>query len=234
MILFGSKVSLKKTHEFSINFDNVTLKPAASVKLLGVVLDRELNMEEQTSRVVQRCYGNLMTIRKLIGTLPRSTLLHVIRALVFPHIGYCLPAWAPPTQLQRHRLDKVINFATRVVTGKRKHDHISDARQSLGWMPFSSMIQLRDSVLMHALLHQAYGPERLKSMISFRADSSERVTRATETGQLQTSRCRLEATKRTVPYRAIKTWNGLAYNIREMRNTFTFKQRVKKALVPDG
>ena len=70
VIVFGTQASVKKTRNFHIRFENVDLKPATSIKILGVVLDQELNMQAQTSRVVQRCYGNLITIQKLKDTLP--------------------------------------------------------------------------------------------------------------------------------------------------------------------
>ena len=155
-------------------------------------------MQLQVNNVSRRCYGGLITLSKLRGTLPRKTLVQLIQSLVFPHITYCLPAWAPPTQQQRHRVDKIINFATRLVTNKRRHEHVTAARKELGWMPFCALIDYRDAVLMHSAVFCDDGPERLKSLVSYRADVSERQTRATSSGQLETCRCKLESTRMTV------------------------------------
>ena len=127
LILFGTAPSLKKAADFSISFDDVNLKPGQNIKIVGVVLDPELSMRQQVSNVTKRCYGSLLAISKLRDTLPQRTLVHLIQSLVFTHITYCLPAWAPPTQQQRHRIDKVINLATRIVTKKRRTDHITAA-----------------------------------------------------------------------------------------------------------
>ena len=94
-------------------------------QFLGVLLDQHLTMEKKTAGVVKRCFGILITLRKISFTLPKSTLKTLLQSLVFPHLTYCLPAWAPPTISLRRRIDKVINFATRVVMKKRKFDHIT-------------------------------------------------------------------------------------------------------------
>ena len=94
----------------------------------------------------QRCFASLVTINKLKHVLPRTTTKTLIECLVFPHIRYCLPAWAPATALQRKRIDKVINFAVRVATGKRKHDRITEARKNLRWLSFDQTVFLRDCV----------------------------------------------------------------------------------------
>ena len=230
LILFGTASSLKKTSDFKVSFDGAELKPAPKIKILGVVLDPELNMHQQVGNVTGRCYGSLITISKLRDTLPQNTLTHLIQALVFPHITYCLPAWAPPTQQQRHRIDKVINFATRIVTKKRRHEHITASRRALGWMPFNALIEYRDCVLMHSIIHQHDGPERLKALVSYRADVSERVTRSTSAGLLETSRCRLESTKMTVPVRSVRKWNELNCDVRGNSRVRSFKKSVKGSL----
>ena len=228
LILFGTASTLKKAAHFMISFDGVVLKPTDSIKVLGVVLDSELSMQQQVNIVTRRCYGGLITLSKLKGTLPCKTLVQLIQALVFPHITYCLPAWAPPTQQQRHRIDKIINFATRLVTNKRRHEHITATRKELDWMSFCALIDYRDSVLVHSAMYCDEGPERLKSLVTFRADVSERQTRATSSGLLETCRCRLESTRMTVPVRAVRGWNALDRELRENGNKQSFKKRVKR------
>ena len=234
LMLFGTAQSLKKASKFSVQFDGVELKPSQRVKILGVTLDPELNMQLQVSSVTKRCYGSLVTISKLRDTLPRKTVVHLIQALVFPLITYCLPAWAPPTRQQRQRIEKVINFAARIVTRKRRYEHISTARRALGWLPFEATIDYRDIMLMHSIIHQDQGPQRLKNLVTYRADVSERATRSTAAGQLETHRCRLEATRMMVPVRAVHAWNGLDRMVRENSCAGAFKGEIKAKLLSDA
>ena len=159
--------------------------------------------------------------------------MHLIQSLVFTHVTYCLPAWAPPTQEERHRIDNVINLAARIVTKKRRQDHITAARRELGWMSFGALIEYRDSVLMHAIVPQDEGPQRLKALIKHRADVSERETRASTAGQLETCCCRLEATRMTVPVRAVRMWNRLDNTVRENSVAKSFRKSVRAVVMTE-
>ena len=230
MSLFGTPAVIKKTGSFKVQFDDVLLSPAEQIKILGVLLDRHLTMEKQTAGVVKRCFSILITMRKLNCTLPKSTLKTLVQSLVFPHLTYCLPAWAPPTNSLRQRIDKVINFATRVVTKKRKFDHITESKELLGWLPFEKVIKERDCLLIHRLMSREDAPENLKSLVEHRADVSERDTRASVSSALHTRRCRLEATRRSVMQRPILAWNGLPADLRQNVGDRDFKNLVRVVL----
>lgn len=92
------------------------------------------------------------------------------------------------------------------------------------------MIDYRDSVLMHSIVHQDQGPQRLKEFVSYRADISERATRASSAGLLGTRRYRLEAARMSVPDRAVRAWNRLPASVRSS-TTCSFKMNVKRALL---
>ena len=98
-------------------------------------------------------------------------------------------------------------------------------------MSFNRLIEHRDCVLMHSIIHQQDGPERLKALVSYRADVSERVTRSTSAGLLEVSRCRLESTKMTVPVRSVRRWNELSCEVRGNSSVRSFKKSVKGILM---
>ena len=145
-----------------------------------------------------------------------------------PHINYCLPAWAPPTQALRHRVDKAINFAARVITGKRKFERISNVREELGLDKFDFVIQQRDCAYVHKAIYNDRAPENSKKLMTLRADAQVRPTRATVDTTLEIQRCRLEATKRTAPARLIATWNGLPNTLRAVTQPKMFTRELRK------
>ena len=51
----------------------------------------------------------------------------IIQAYIFPHITYCLSVCAAAAKGQLHKIQKVINFAARLVTGLKKYHHITPA-----------------------------------------------------------------------------------------------------------
>ena len=230
-IVLGTPAHTRKVTGMSITFGDVQLLPSDSVKILGVHLDRNLSWQVHTGKITQRCFGSLVTINKLRHVLPKTTIKTLVESLVFPHIRYCLPAWAPATALQRKRVDKVINFAVRIVTGKRKTDHVTESRKGLGWLSFDETVCLRDCIRVHRAIHEVDGPRAIREQIKRRSDISQRSTRATEDGTfLQTSSLkppRLELVKLSFPYRAVTAWNSLPDPARHCAGLNGFKRQVK-------
>ena len=58
----------------------------------------------------------------------------IIDALVFSHVRYCAQVYASANRTTILRLQKVFKFAARVISGRRKFDHISDVLLQLDWL----------------------------------------------------------------------------------------------------
>ena len=117
-----------------------------------------------------------------------------------------------------------------MVTKNGKFDHVSEARQQLDWTSFDALIQRRDCVLIHRLINQADAPCNLKSLIEYRADVSQRTTRASSDSMLNTRRYRLEVTPKTVPVRSVQIWNSLPSEVRRTVGSGDFNRRLSAVL----
>ena len=49
-------------------------------------------------------------------------------------VRYCISIYGSCSAQQTNRTQKIINFCARVVTGRSRYSHISDAVRHLGWM----------------------------------------------------------------------------------------------------
>ena len=58
----------------------------------------------------------------------------IITTLVFSYVRYCAQVYAGTNRTVLFKLQKVFNFAARVISGRIKFDHISDVLQQLGWL----------------------------------------------------------------------------------------------------
>ena len=227
-IVIGTPCNTRKAAGIIVNFGSSQLTTSESAKILGVHIDSNLSWQHQTSKIVQRCFGLLIAINKLKHVLPRSTVKLLIEALVFSHIRYCLPAWAPNTVTQRRRLEKVINFAVRIVTGLRKRDHVTQPREQLEWLNFDQTIAVRDCYCLFRVINEPDAPKAVRSLIQRRSEVSEQHTRATaDETTLQTSAApQLECVKKMFPYRAVTTWNRLPGATRQCKRHSEFKNNV--------
>ena len=128
-------------------------------------------------------------------------------------VRYCVSVYGNGSAANGGRLLKVINFATRVVTGLRRYDHVSRARCDLGLLTPREMSDIRTVIVAHRACVEGL-PADLASMLSTNAAarSSERVTR--QDRLLRPPTMRTAAGQRSFAYRAASLLNKLPESVR--------------------
>ena len=105
------------------------------------------------------------------------------------------------------RLKKVQNFAVRIVTGARKHDHITPMLKDLHWLPIAKQLEVRDTVMAFRCI-KGPAPPALCDKFSARSQVHSRNTRNKE--KLNVQLLKKTATgQRSFAYRAACIWNSL-------------------------
>ena len=223
-ILLGTRANIKKAKNFQLPIGDSSMVPSPSVRLLGVVIDPVLSWERHIAQVVKKCYSILISLYRFRNNFSQDILKIIIQTHVFPHILYCLSVWGGASKNQLSRIQKIINFAARVVTGLKRSDRISPALQTLGWHRVEQLIETRDMVKVFKTLHSDATPTAVRAMFETRSAVSQRETRSSDAGKLQLARCRLEHTKKSFRYRAAATWNGLPKRVTDHSSVGRFKR----------
>ena len=65
------------------------MKPAESVKNLGVILDNDNSMQRHVANVCSTCYYHLQELQRVHMYLIHETAVKVANALVSGHLNYC-------------------------------------------------------------------------------------------------------------------------------------------------
>ena len=152
--------------------------------------------------------------------LPAEVVPRIVDALVMSTIRYCVSVYGATSGQLTQRIQKCINFCARVISGKRKYDHISGTLKSLGWL---SAGQLHQYYTMMALrrVTDASEPEALSSLFVRNRDVHTRNTRAGD--QYHPPRIRTEFGRKRFAYRAAICSNALPPAVRDRpvsRKTF--------------
>ena len=176
------------------------------------------------------CYGILISLFRFRHHFSQDILKLIIQTHVFPHILYCLSVWGGATKAQLSRIQKIINFAARIVTGTRRGDRIGPALQALGWHRVEQMVGARDMAKVYKALRFESGPPAVRHMFIARAVVSRRATRASDAGVSHLTRCNLELTKRSFRHRAAVSWNELPRSITESVSLAAFNRAVSNDL----
>ena len=158
-MLLGSPQNLRSLNGIQVEFRGHHLVPISEAKNLGIIFDQSLSWDRQVSSVTQRCFGVLTGLSHLRGHLPTAVLSALINALVFSQICYGISVYGNGKKGNLNRLQKVVNYAAKVLFGRRKYDHVSDLLGRLGWLSAEGMATYHTLCLLHKV--RRYGePER--------------------------------------------------------------------------
>ena len=166
----------------------------------------------------------LLAINHAKHVIPTATVKYLITALVFSTMRYCMSVYGISNQTQVRRIQKLINFAARVVTGRRKHQHVADVIRSLGWLNADELITYHRVLVIYRLLSYEV-PAQLVEPIGPPARQQHRHnTRAADL--LTVPRIRSEAGRNRLCYSAVKAYNDIP-----RRNGVSIKTATKQHLL---
>ena len=123
------------------------------------------------------------------------------------------------------KLQLLQNFAVRVVLGLRKFDYISQGRRSLRWLDVTEKVLFNDLVLAFKCVN-GLAPDYLVQYFVKRSAVHNRNTRECKSSAVP--RCRLSTGQRAFYYWGPTEWNGLAENIKNMKEINGFKKTLFK------
>ena len=105
------------------------------------------------THIVRRTNAILVSLYKIRHHLSAELLKIFIQTHIFPHLQYCSSVWGGAASCRLDRLQKVIHFAARLVSGLRRHDHVTPTLRALGWSSVRTMVMRRDAMNVYRGLH---------------------------------------------------------------------------------
>ena len=141
-------------------------------------------------------------------------------------LRYCLSVYGASNVTQRGRLQKLVRFAARVVSGRRKYDHVSDVIDDLGWLTADSMYMYHYLVLVRKMLVTSE-PQHLARCLVTRQSVHGRDTR--QSNRLLTPAIRSESGRRRFLFTAVSDFNELPSELRCLSYP-VFKRDLKEYL----
>ena len=168
--------------------------------------------------------ASLCQINMIKHLLDSRTLENVITSLVFSKLYFCSTVWANTSKTNVRKLQKIQNFAARILTGTRKYEHITPVLNDLRWLSVPAMLAFYDAILIFKCL-RGLAPKYLSSRFNTRASVHGRNTR--NKNKLDIPAFNTAAGQRTFIYRAVKCWNTLPEEIIKCESLHSFKSKAK-------
>ena len=231
ILLLGTRQNTRDLSPVSVRVSGETVQESPCVRNLGVLFDRHLTWDAHVSDVVRKCVGLLIGLRHLRRYLPRHVMLTIVQGLVISRVRYCISVYGNGTSANCTRLLKVVNFATRVVTGLKKYDHVSHARCGLGLLTPSQMCDMHTTLVAYKACHTGEPVDLASLFCTYAAARTcDRTTR--QDRLLRPPATRTAAGQRSFAYRAASLLNALPDEMEGLEIS-VFKRAVKRYFLQD-
>ncbi|CAM4697246.1 unnamed protein product [Lepidochelys kempii] len=182
------------THHFEVTEEE---------KDLGVLVDHRMTMSRQCDMAVKKANAVLRCIRRGISSRAKEVLVPLYKALVRPHLEYCVQFWSPMFKKEEFKLEQVQRRATRMIRGM---ENLSYERRLKEFGLFSlTKRRLRGDMI--SLYKYIRGINTTEGEELFKLSTS--VDTRTNGYKLAIRTFRLEIRQRFLTVRGVKFWNSL-------------------------
>jgi hypothetical protein len=202
---------------------------SSEVKSLGVILDSTLSFTAHVDNVCKASGYYIRAIRHIRKSITEETAASIACALVAARIDYCNALLYGTSQQNTQKLQRVQNSLARAVNGVRKFDRITATLQRLHWLPISSRITYKLSLIVYKTI--TTGQPELSSLIKLRQPT--RQLRSSSRQLLQTPDIPPSSvfSSRAFYYAAPTIWNSLPSDLTDnIVSLPVFKRKLKTHL----
>ena len=190
----------------SMNYEmgGTILSTTVKEKDLGVTMNANMKVSEQCRIAASKANQVLGMIRRNITYKDKSLIVPLYKAIVRPHLEYCIQAWNPHLRKDIDMLEKIQRRATKLIPGLRDL-RCEERLKECGLTTLETRRLRGDQIEVFKILN---GYENIDSNIFFEIKESK-ITRG-HNYTLVKKQSRLDVRKYSFSQRTINVWNKLS------------------------
>ena len=127
-----------------------------------------------------------------------------------------------------NNLQKMVNFAARVIYRKNKSEHVSPLLKNLNWLSVHKKLDMDACIFMYKMVRGLI-PDNLCALFKYVHEVSERPTR--QSGNVYEPAGRTVAGRMSLTYRGPRLYNNLPQILKEAPSLASFKTRLRTWLL---
>ena len=224
IIVFGAKADRLKV---TAQLESLALKPKEQVKILGIIIDSDLNFNSHIKLIRKCAFFQLKKIARLRGYTSKQDLEKLIHAFISSRLDYGNSLFEGLPKKAIKQLQLIQNAAARVLARTKKAEHISPILKSLHWLPVCHRIDFKILLIVYKSLNGP-GPKYLSELLQHYEPS--RSLRSSGTGLLIVPRYKTKHGEAAFCHYAPHSWNKLPEDIRSAPTLPIFKSKLKTFL----
>ena len=167
----------------SLRVGTKIIHPVDSVRNLGIVFDSSMSMTTQITSLCTTLNFQLRNISRIRKFLDQDTCHLVIRALVLSKMDYGNALLYGSTQSDLQRLQRIQNWAAKLINCALKKDHATPYLRELHWLPVRERITFKILVYVYKSIH-GLAPPYLTSLLRLHCPARPGLRSASDTTRL--------------------------------------------------
>ena len=229
LLIITTSEELSKKSDISIEVGDQSISPSDyPPRNLGVIFDSTCCLDAHVVILCRSINFNLYSVRKIRKYLDGPTVEKIINATVTSRLDYCNSLLYGAKQSHIDRLQCCQNNAARIISKRRKFDHISPVLRELHWLPVEQRISYKILLLTYKALN-GLAPQCLAALIWKYV--TPQPLRSEDHYLLKSPSWRLEIFGKRVFSKAAPTlWNPLSVSVKQAPSIDSFKTKLKTCL----
>ena len=188
----------------------VTIETMDSIKILGVVLDKNLNWKKQVNAVKRKSMNTIRNLNRVNNLLPVKYRTQLYKSLAEPHFSYADVAWGGCGVTNAKNLQLAQNFEARSILGMKKSASAKTALRKLKFLNLQQRRTVHEAVFAHKSLLNKH-PDNINSI--YQQHLPTRNTRGAASERLNVPKHKTSKYEQSPLFRTIKTWNAVPAHI---------------------
>ena len=211
---------------FSVN--STSIEPSSSVRNIGVIFDKEMNMKEQVTAICKATHFHLRNIGRIRDCITYEACDKLIHALVTSRLDCGNGVLFGLPDLEYKRLQRMLNIAARILTRTPTTAHITPIMKELHWLPIQRRVEYKIILLTFKALH-GLAPKYLSDLLQ--PYDIGRQNRSSESNLLQIPKTNTKLFgDRSFMWAAPTLWKRLTDEMRAIHEIEPFKRDLKTSL----
>ena len=140
MLVTSKRINLLHNLPTSITIGNAQIPFKQSVKNMGFTLDCNLTMNAHVTNIARTCYFELRRLSSIRRFLTSTATATLVSAFVLSRIDYCNSLLFCSTHDVTSHLQRMQNYAARVILCLPKSSSLTTHLKSLHWLPVKERI----------------------------------------------------------------------------------------------
>ena len=215
----------------SITMGNARIPFKQSVTNLGFTLDCHLTMNAHVSIIARTCYYELRRLASIRRFLTSTATATLVSAFALPRIDYCNSLLFGSTHDVTSHLQRIQNYAARVILRLPMSSSITIHLKSLHWLPVKVRRTYKIACLCYHY-HSSTAPSRVTNMLHRKPLHTRNTRSSSYTMPLLNRTAHSKATlgDRSFSFTSSSVWNSIPNDVSYVPSLSSFMSRLKTYL----